>query len=254
MHKIILQKLQEIEKKHNVIIHYAIESGSRCRGFPSQDSDYDVRFIYSHTKERYLSIEDKRDVIEVPINDDLDISWRDIKKALQLFRKTNPPLLERLRSPIIYQDDEVLSEKMRELLPVFYNKKSCIYHYISMAKRNFDSYLQKEIVNTKKYFYVLRPILACLRILQNNWFPPVEFPILVDELVTSSWVKKEINILLQEKMAWTEQDNKPKNDIVHKYIIEQFEYIHTQVSQIKQSDKPSIQVLDKIFQDLVLSH
>lgn len=72
-------------------ILYACESGSRAWGFPSKDSDYDVRFIYVRPVDWYLSIFDKRDVIEYPISDMLDINGWDLKKALNLFRKSNPP-------------------------------------------------------------------------------------------------------------------------------------------------------------------
>lgn len=107
MKEIIISKLKEIENEYQVKILYAVESGSRAWGFPSKDSDYDVRFIYIHQPQWYLSIDPqgigaKRDVIEVPINDLLDISGWEITKALRLFRKSNPPLLEWLRSNIIY--------------------------------------------------------------------------------------------------------------------------------------------------------
>ena len=92
MEGIIQKKLLEIEEKFNVKILYAVESGSRAWGFPSKDSDYDVRFIYIHPPEWYLSIDqqgigEKRDVIEEPINDLLDISGWEITKTLRLFRK-----------------------------------------------------------------------------------------------------------------------------------------------------------------------
>lgn len=72
---------------------YTFESGSRAWGFESVDSDYDVRFIYVRKTAWYLSVERKRDVIEKPIDDELDISGWDVTKALQLLRRSNPPLL-----------------------------------------------------------------------------------------------------------------------------------------------------------------
>lgn len=53
----ISAELKRIEEHFQVKIFYACESGSRAFGFPSPDSDYDVRFIYLHKKDWYLSID-----------------------------------------------------------------------------------------------------------------------------------------------------------------------------------------------------
>lgn len=53
---LIHEQLKQIEQEEQVTILYACESGSRAWGFPSQDSDYDVRFIYLHKPEWYLSV------------------------------------------------------------------------------------------------------------------------------------------------------------------------------------------------------
>ena len=83
--KRISEELMKIEETYQVKILYACESGSRAWGFPSKDSDYDVRFIYIHSKDWYLSIDQKRDVIELPINDLLDMNGWELTKALRLF-------------------------------------------------------------------------------------------------------------------------------------------------------------------------
>jgi uncharacterized protein len=71
----VRQVLASIESSESVRILLAVESGSRAWGFPSRDSDYDVRFIYIHRKEWYLSIDHdlRRDVIERPIEDSIDL-------------------------------------------------------------------------------------------------------------------------------------------------------------------------------------
>ena len=63
----------------------AVESGSRAWGFESPNSDYDARFIYANRPDWYLSVdlEDKRDVIEYPIVDDIDLNgWARIADPL----------------------------------------------------------------------------------------------------------------------------------------------------------------------------
>jgi len=103
----IMDALRDIEAKNDVSVLFACESGSRGWGFASPDSDYDVRFIYVNRLPWYLTVQPRRDVIEVPISGDLDINGWDLRKALGLMRESNPTLLEWLRSPIVYRDERV---------------------------------------------------------------------------------------------------------------------------------------------------
>src|SRR3954464_10534874 len=103
MREQIEEALGAIERECGVRILYACESGSRAWGFPSPDSDYDVRIIYIHPPDWYLSIDDKKDTLELPINDELDISGWELRKALRMMRKSNAVIYEWLQSPIVYQ-------------------------------------------------------------------------------------------------------------------------------------------------------
>ncbi len=112
--------LARIESERNVRVLFARESGSRAWGFASRDSDYDVRFLYVHRHDWYLSVEDRRDVIEKPIADDLDVSGWELRKALRLLRKSNPPLLEWLKSPVVYRHDPVFAAEFGALAAEFF--------------------------------------------------------------------------------------------------------------------------------------
>ena len=81
--------LARVESDQNVRVLFACESGSRAWGFASRDSDYDVRFLYVHRRDWYLSVEDRRDVIEQPIADDLDVSgWNCVRRCVCSARAT----------------------------------------------------------------------------------------------------------------------------------------------------------------------
>ena len=190
----IRDELLRIEREEDVTVLYACESGSRAWGFESEDSDYDVRFIYLRRTEWYLTIRNKRDVIEKPIDDELDISGWDLTKALQLLRKSNPPLLEWLTSPIVYTETSSFTERIRERMADYYSPISCMYHYLHMAENNFRKYLKEDEVWTKKYFYVLRPVLACNWIERGLGVVPMEFERLVDRLVDNPDLRREIAI------------------------------------------------------------
>ena len=118
--------LAQVEAERNVRVLFACESGSRAWGFASRDSDYDVRFLYVHRRDWYLSVEDRRDVIEQPIANDLDVSGWELRKALRLLRKSNPPLLEWLKSPVVYRHDPVFASK-------FYAPRCCFEHDLPRA-------------------------------------------------------------------------------------------------------------------------
>lgn len=216
----ILTELRKIEAEKNVSILYACESGSRAWGFPSADSDYDVRFLYLHPRDWYLSInlEKKRDVIEYGIRDNIDLSGWDLRKALGLFYKSNPPLLEWLGSPIVYLEQHSVATRMRQLSQTNYSPKACMYHYFHMAQGNYREYLRGDKVWVKKYFYVLRPILAINWIEKGLGVVPTEFRALVDKVITDSDLKLAINNLVKDKEQGHELDRGPAIPVIKKFI------------------------------------
>lgn len=174
MEQMILHKLREIEKTENVHILLAVESGSRAWGFASSDSDYDVRFIYVRPKEAYLRLDKTRDVIELPIDNMLDINGWDFRKTLQLLHQSNPTVFEWFSSPIIYIETE-FAHKFKHMMQDYFSAKKSLYHYLSMAKKDYATHLNHDMVKIKKYFYALRPVLACLWILDYGTPPPMPF-------------------------------------------------------------------------------
>lgn len=249
MHEKIVSELSKIVQEEQVRILYACESGSRAWGFPSKDSDYDVRFIYIHPVDWYLSIDDKRDVIERPINDKLDISGWEIRKALRLLWKSNPPLLEWLQSPIVYWERYSVTTKIREASPLIFSPKSCMYHYLSMAKGNFREYLQGDSVRVKKYFYVLRPILACKWIEERDSMPPMEFDQLVEELIPKGKLFSEIHQLLQRKKSGDELDFEPKITLINEFLDEQILHFSEVAGSLDVSRTVDDSRLNNIFRD-----
>jgi predicted nucleotidyltransferase len=201
----ILTRLCAAEEEHGIRVLYACESGSRAWGFASPDSDFDVRFIYAHEAEWYLSfdVERRRDVIEYPIVDDIDCGGWDIRKALHLLTRTNGAFLEWLNSPIKYLERGSTAAALRELAPRCVNSTALCYHYSHMARRNAREYLFKDKVRLKKYFYVLRPLLAIMHIEQGLGIPPVRFQDLV-RLVAPSRIRPAISALLELKAQTSE--------------------------------------------------
>jgi predicted nucleotidyltransferase len=205
MKNTILDILKQVEEDHDVRILWAIESGSRSWGFESPDSDYDVRFIYVNKPQWYLSVSEKRDVIELPVDEVLDISGWDLRKTLRLFKKSNPVLIEWLVSPYIYLRHSSFRDRLLEAAQGCFSRKACSYHYLRMAENNYRRYVQpRDPVNLKKYFYVLRPLLNIFWLKEKDSIPPMIFLESVEQLDLPEAVHKQILELLAEKKKTSE--------------------------------------------------
>jgi uncharacterized protein len=203
VHAEIMHRLVRAEAEHDVRILLAIESGSRAWGFASPNSDYDVRFIYAHAPRWYQSIdlEERRDVIEYAIVDDIDLNGWDVRKALRLFWKSNPAFAEWIQSPIRYIERGGFGAGARALLPQAYSVESGMYHYRSMAKTNYHGYLRADQVPLKKYFYALQPLLSVLWLERYATPAPIEFHRLLHLIDHCPTLRADIDALLARKRA-----------------------------------------------------
>lgn len=221
----ILSRLARAERDHDVRIVLAVESGSRAWGFASPNSDYDARFIYVNRPEWYLSVglEEQRDVIEYPIVDELDVNGWDLRKALRLFWKSNPAFMEWIQSPLVYLRRGAFLDESRALMNEVYSTESGMYHYRSMAKTNFRGYLQAERVPLKKYFYVLRPLLA-VRWLERFGTPaPIEFGRLLAMIEDDRPLLAAIDALLAQKRMSPELGLSPQVPAIQDFIVRELD-------------------------------
>lgn len=177
--KLILDALMEIEAEKKVKILFACETGSRAWGFPSIDSDYDVRFIYRHDMDWYLGLGERKDTIE-SMHGDLDITGWDLRKSLKLLKKSNAPLIERFQSPIVYLDRTNYKVEFRRLIESYYSPTAVYFHHYSLAKKFWEEIGQKQNIKLKALFYLLRSLFSC------NWIVDVAkvVPMTIHELLT----------------------------------------------------------------------
>ena len=215
----VQDELAKLEAEQNVRVLYACESGSRAWGFASRDSDYDVRFLYVHNRDWYLSVEDRRDVIERPIADDLDVSGWELRKALRLLRKSNPPLLEWLKSPVVYHHDPAFVVEFGALATKFYSPRRCFTHYLHMAFGNWRDYLcGRKQVSLKKYLYVFRPLLACRWIERQLGPVPMLFDAMVARVLDEQEAREALEELVARKREGDELDLAPRVEALDRFI------------------------------------
>ena len=245
MKELIQEKLREIEQREECRILLAVESGSRAWGFASPDSDYDVRFIYVRPEKAYLRLDRTRDVIEVPINDELDINGWDIDKTLRLLHKSNPTVFEWFSSPIIYQTS-ALADQFRPIMQKYFSSKAGLWHYLHMAEGNYRDYLRGEMVRAKKYFYVLRPILACKWILEKGTPPPMLFAELVKSELPDD-LSETVYQLLDLKMNSPEIKEIPRIDQLNRYLDTGIVSVKEQIEKLPNTPVQDWNELNELF-------
>lgn len=198
-HKYLCGVIQKIEIKENIKILYACESGSRAWGFPSLDSDYDIRFIYQRKSKDYLSIFGKPEDISYPIENDLDVYGWDIRKVLKLLSKNNCTLFEWLQSPICYGDFITFKNDFMPLLDCAPNLRAHMYHYLGLFQGKMEG-LDLPTVRLKSFFYMTRSLLSALWIATYQSYAPMEMKHLMILLPPDLVNRLELMILLKSSV------------------------------------------------------
>ncbi|MEM6343358.1 MAG: nucleotidyltransferase domain-containing protein [Bacteroidota bacterium] len=214
----ILARLRDIEAQRGIRILMAIESGSRAWGIASPDSDFDVRFIFTHPVERYLSVREPFDTINLPIDADLiDLSAWELRKTLNLIAKSNASPIEWTQSPIVYQEQDGFIEALNQLTTHYFQPRACAHHYLGLAQKTWLGELQKPEFGIKKYFYALRPLFAAMWIVERQEKPALTFADL-RTVVEDAYVQEALDELLAAKEKAVEAEPIRPIAILHDYI------------------------------------
>ncbi|HAR72447.1 MAG TPA: nucleotidyltransferase domain-containing protein [Flavobacteriaceae bacterium] len=218
MKPIIINKLKEIEDKYNVKILFAVESGSRAWGFPSTDSDYDVRFIYKRKIDDYLKIDPIDDFIDLEIVDELDFKGWDIQKVLRLMLKSNSSINEYLQSPIHYISEEIFEKELFDLAASQFNSQKVAMHYLGITTKRMVEMEHQNEIKLKSLFYALRSVLSAKWIVENKTIPPMEFEKL-KHLIRNKTIENQVDRYLEIKANVDESFRISKNDELFNWLI-----------------------------------
>lgn len=249
MREEISRLLSNIEQERNVRILYACESGSRAWGFHSEDSDYDIRFIYAAQTEKYLGVSNPPDTIEIAIKDDLDPGGWDVRKALGLLGKSNGPLIEWLHSPIVYIDRENFRKNCQRLSRDVLQPSKLRHHYMGLAVQISRKKLTGKSPSAKAYLYVMRALLAARWIEIHRIAPPVPFANLV--ATTEGNLKKALENLIAAKALSGETDSQGKIAILDDFIAQEIERKEV-IDDSSEPDGKSISLLiDREFRGII---
>lgn len=230
MKKNINELLKEVEVIKQVKILYACETGSRAWGFPSPDSDYDIRFIYKHKPEWYLSLAARKDSIE-KMQGDWDLSGWDLRKSLLLLKKSNAPLIERFQSPIVYFADNSFKKEFSKLITEYYSPIAAFYHHFSLAKKFLADVEQQEQIKLKSFFYLVRSLLSCNWIINNDSVLPMNIHALM--IYTDTKRQQFLNDLIELKSEKNEDYLHKIKSETKKWILQLFNTLENNKDKLR---------------------
>lgn len=248
----IKNKLAQIERRENIHILYACESGSRAWGFASPDSDYDVRFIFVRPIEDYLRIKELPDFIDAELNEVYDINGWDLKKFFSQLYKSNPVLFEWAGSPIVYRKTPEW-ERVKSVMQDFVCLKRMVHHYLGLAKCTMKKYFTGETIVYKKYTYVSRAVMAASWIFYQGTSAPTEYSKLVDAEYDSEddeIFESEQDGLIEKKKSYSEKNCGKRIKSIEIFFHNRIAIIENGTSAWKEK-KFEWKKLDSLFMQLV---
>ena len=245
MRETISEELLAVERERDVRVLFAVESGSRAWGMASEDSDYDVRFVYARREEDYLRLEDVRDTIEWRLDETYDVVGWDLCKFLRLMRGSNPTVFEWLESPIVYRESPAFDEVRGKALECFSCKASA-FHYLGMAKGEEKVYSKADRVSAKTYLYAMRAVLAARWVLDRGTPAPMGFRDLVDAVLDVE-MAPTVDRLLGVKSGGSEKCEISHMADLEGWIAEELASLFDRARETKAPEKMAWAELDELF-------
>lgn len=249
--ELIEKRLQHLEQKHDLSIVFACESGSRAWGFASENSDYDVRFVFVRPVLKYIRLRPATDAFDEPCDDDIDAAGWDIRKTCELLLKSNAALLEWLASPVIYRKNHEVAQRLIALREQFFCPKKTVFHYLSLATNQWNNYIDGNASPVrKKYLYLLRP-LACMEYIRAHMtMPPTAF---ADVLTAIDWpgeVMASVERIIEQKKAGQELDADTADQSLNAFCAEELERGRT-LGESLEPRKVDTSLLDDLIEEAI---
>lgn len=235
--------LSKIEQNKKVKILYACETGSRAWGFPSPDSDYDVRFIYMHERDWYLSLSERKDTIE-HMDGDLDVTGWDLRKCLTLLKKSNAPLIERFQSPIEYYSKPGFKDEFKTLIEQYYSPTAVFFHHYSLAIKFWEDIKDADEFKLKSWFYLVRSLLSCNWIVKDKTVLPMDIEGLM--FYTNESVRAELRKLIELKRTVGEKYLHRKDTVLNDWVGNMFEFLEASKNNLG-VNKNDMDLLNEFF-------
>lgn len=161
--------LRETISRHPYPMLFATVSGAHLYGFPSPDSDFDLRGVHILPVREVVGLEPCRETIEsceVRRGTQIDLVTHDARKFFSLLLKRNGYVLEQLYSPLVVHTTAEHQE-LKEIA------RGCItrhhaHHYLGFARNEWRLFRQDQPPRVKPLLYVFRVLLTGIHLLRTG--------------------------------------------------------------------------------------
>lgn len=148
---------------------FATISGAHLYGFPSPDSDYDLRGVHILPAREVLSLHEPRETLElegVISGVEIDLVTHDAAKFFRLLLKKNGYVLEQLLSPLIVHTTPEHAELVA-MAPGFLTKHHA-YHYLGFAETQWRLFAKENPPRVKPLLYTYRVLLTGIHLVRTG--------------------------------------------------------------------------------------
>ena len=162
-------QLQSIAAAQPFPLLFATISGAHLYGFPSPDSDYDLRGVHILPLAEVIGLSTGPETIEVSelqTDLELDLVTHDVKKFFSLMLKRNGYVLEQLFSPLIVQTT-VEHEELKAIAPQCITRHHS-HHYLGFAKTQWHLLAKEPQPRVKPLLYLYRVLLTGIHLMQTG--------------------------------------------------------------------------------------
>jgi uncharacterized protein len=165
----VIEQLKPIVERQPYPLLFATVSGAHLYGFPSPDSDYDLRGVHVLPLREVAGLYQPRETIEVEEMRDgleLDLVTHDVAKFFGLMLKRNGYVLEQLFSPLIVHTTPEHDE-LKAIAPRCITKYHA-HHYLGFARTQWRLFEKESPRRVKPLLYVYRVLLTGIHLMQTG--------------------------------------------------------------------------------------
>ncbi len=163
----IPEQVKAAAREHRYPLLFATVSGAHLYGFPSPNSDWDLRGVHILPAEKVVGLMPLEETIEFSQDNEieLDLVTHDVRKFIKLLLRPNGYVLEQLLSPIVVHTTNE-HEELKLLAPACITKHH-FHHYLGFAENQWKLFQKEEHPRVKPLLYTFRVLLTGIHLMRS---------------------------------------------------------------------------------------